>query len=130
MAEPRSRRSLLAGVATLAATTATAGCVFDTPHDDEVKLTNDRGAAVTVTVTARNLRSDAVTLTETVSVPAGGSAYVRDPAKGIDGVPHRFTVETAAGTTVTRDWSPANPGQQLKVRLRPGEVTFEVGAVS
>lgn len=124
---PPTRRALLAAGGS-ALTVGLAGCSLNAPHDDDIRLVNERSTAAALTVTARRPDAAESSVEHTIDLPAGATDYVPDPARaGRTTAAYVVTVRTDDGLVAEREWAPSNPAMQLAVLVQPGSLSWEVG---
>lgn len=122
-----TRRTVLASVCTLAF--ATAGCALTPDHGSEILVRNERANGVTVMLEGRNLETGEVTLDQTLDLEPTETEYVLDPSQTGEETQHQITATTESGASESRQWAPANPGQQLKVLINSDGISLDVGAI-
>lgn len=124
---PRTRRALLATAGSVL-TVGLAGCSLSAPHDDDIRLVNERSTPAALTVTARRPNAAESSIEHNVELPAEATEYVPDPTRaGRTTAPYIVTVRTESGLVSEREWAPSNPAMQLAVLVKPGSLAWNVG---
>jgi hypothetical protein len=125
---PYTRRALVASLITGSAI-GIAGCSLQSPHSDQIRLTNERASHVTLDVSGTPVPEEEPTFERQVRIQAGAVEHVADPTRsGQTTVPYVIRIATTDGLSARREWEPANVATQLQASILGDAIQWDVGA--